>query len=248
MTRTRTALLSLTFLIVSSIALMACGPETSRSVIELPVWAYGDARNELVVDEFKLTILEAKIALGPLYFCAARIPSDHVCRTARLELLDPFVLNLLSESIREVGVAHGASGRISSAQYNFGRSILAGEVLPIAVGESVDGSSARFVLAIEGPDDEEVRVRITLNLDPARAGSLRVLGHRTEVDLDDSIEALVIHASAYELFAALDLDELDFPEDEEVHEVELGPGDPLYEALASRISGGAFLDFRWEKR
>lgn len=227
-----------------------CTPETSRSVIELPIIAIGDARDQFTAGELEITILEAKLALGPLYFCASSLPSDHVCESARLELLDPFVIDLLSDEPDEVGLAQGSSGRIASAQYNFGRSIFAGEVLPTAAGESVDGHSGRFVLAIEGPDDRSLLVRITLDLDPARSGSLRVLGHRTEIDLDETISALEIRASAFDLLSALDysaIEEMVADPNRDVGEVELTPSHRLYEGLASRLSSGIFPVFNWSE-
>lgn len=226
------------------IAFAACAPETSRSVIELPVFTIGDARDTFSSGELEITIVEAKVALGPIYFCASALPSDHVCASARLELLEPFVIDLLAPEPKDAGIAEGSSGRIASSQFNFGRSIFAGETLPTPLGESAQllgGHSARFSLAIEGPGDRSQLVRVVLDLDPSRSGSLRVLGYRTEVDLDESIASLEIRASAYELLADLNYAGLD----DEEGELELGPGDALYEAIASRLASGSFPQFIW---
>lgn len=96
------------------LAVLACstaGPERAAIPLELG----GEAGATPIETEAgpTLELDEARLAFGPLYFCASPSGAEY-CDIARLEWLDTAVVDLLSDEPEQVGVLSGSTGPIAS--------------------------------------------------------------------------------------------------------------------------------------
>lgn len=225
---------------------VACVPDTSRAPIRVEVHAQGVARTTETIGDYVVTLLDARVVVGPLYFCSAAHASDELCRTARLELLEPFVVDLLDPSAQLGGVAEGTTGRVSSAQFDLGRSFLKTRSAPAPTSDALDGHSAIFVFEVEGPE-RTFTVDVEIDLDPARAGASLVMGARTTADVTHATESVTLRFDPWALVASIDFALLE-ARAELVDPLALGPGDQAYESIAVRLTEGHVPTFAWSSR
>lgn len=83
--------------------------------IEVPLTVSGDSSSATIETALgpALRLEEARLAFGPLYFCAG--PSGAAsCDVARLEWLETAVVDLLDDATRPAGTLRGTSGHVAS--------------------------------------------------------------------------------------------------------------------------------------
>lgn len=226
--------------------LAACVPDTSRERVAVEVGARGSDDASRAIGDYQVTIVDARVAVGPLYFCSAAHASAELCATARLELLDPFLVDLLDPEPQDGGLALGTTGRVSSAQYDLGRSHLHAAAAPAPTSTVLAGQSAVFFLEVEGPE-RSFAVDLRLSLDPSRAGSTLVMGARTTFDVTYETESVTLEFDPWSLLGSIDFAALEASAAEgEV--LTPGPGEQAFETVAARLTEGREPSFTWRNR
>jgi hypothetical protein len=227
-------------------AMAGCVPDTSRDSVSVSIRARGVDTATAEIGDYTVTLLDARVVLGPLYFCSAAHASAELCATARLEVLEPFAVDLLDGTPREAGIAHGTTGRVSSAQYDLGRSFFSTSAAPAPTSTELGGSSALFVFEVQGPVNQ-FSVELDLALNPARAGSTLVMGARTSFDVTLETEAVTL---VFDPWALLDSVDLALLEASVVDGGSISPvrGEQAYEAVAVRLTEGLVPTFVWSTR
>jgi hypothetical protein len=229
------------------LALSACVPDTSREPVTVPVYGRGVETLTATVGDYTVTLLDARVVVGPLYFCSAAHASDELCSTARLEVLEPFVVDLLDASAQEGGLAHGTTGRVSSAQFDLGRSFFAASASPAPTSGALGGRSAVFTFEVEGPVNQ-LTVELNLDLDPARSGSTLVMGARTSADVTRETESVTLSFDPWIILDSIDLALLEASVDDDGEWITPGRGEQAYEAVAVRLTEGRMPSFVWSTR
>jgi len=93
---------------------------TGQPEVSFPAFFVPTAENSFVVGDVTVTLSEARVAFGPAYFCASASGSATLCETARGEILEEAVFDLLSAERQMVGTYHGFVGQVRSASYDQG--------------------------------------------------------------------------------------------------------------------------------
>jgi hypothetical protein len=92
-----------------------------------------------------VTLSEAAIAFGPVYFCAAASGSATLCETAVAELPRIAAIDGLDPSPQRIGQVNGFEGDLRSASYDYGVHWFLTEPAPVGDPHAAGGHSARLV-------------------------------------------------------------------------------------------------------
>jgi hypothetical protein len=178
--------------LVFFVVLAACA-DTGRVRLSFPVHGAGTDRRTFDVDDWSITLDEARVAFGPAYFCTTRAADVDLCPDAIAELRTSASFDALSEAPQLLGDLGGLSGTTRSAMFDYGISWLLPADRPAPTAGAVDaahslhlaGSATRAGTTIHFVADVDVR--------PVIAGASATHGVATEHTLVDSADALVVH-------------------------------------------------------
>lgn len=129
--------------LLSSTAIACSGtgqPEISYAAYATPI-APGPA---VEAGDFTVSLDEATLAFGPVYFCAAASGSATLCETAVAEITGTFAIDLRSAEPQPLGLVNGFTGEIRSASFDFGIHWFLTESQPVASPVAPGKHSARF--------------------------------------------------------------------------------------------------------
>jgi hypothetical protein len=84
------------------------------------------------------------VAFGPVYFCASASGSATLCETALGELLTITAFDALDATPHLLGTAHGFTGKVQSASYDYGIHWFLTEEAPTPAPVAPGGHSAHF--------------------------------------------------------------------------------------------------------
>ncbi|MEW5849245.1 MAG: hypothetical protein AB2A00_10545 [Myxococcota bacterium] len=221
---------------------LSCGASGQR---EVEYAAVGVGRAARVVEArggWQVTLEEARVALGPVYFCATQAASADLCPSARAELLATWPWDALDPRSQHLGTVHGVTGSIGSAQYDFGIVWLETDTQPRALQGAVDGHSAVFRgRATRG--DRTLRFVANIDAIPRAQGTHVVQGARTSADVLDSHTRLEVTVDPNLWWSGVDFDEfVDAPADDVV----VVPADSrAANAVLVAMTANATPQFRW---
>jgi hypothetical protein len=105
--------------IVGLVLLPACG-QTQGQFVEFPFEGAGTAPETFVKDGWEVTLSNATLGLGSIYFCATESPSPDRCAVAIGEYLEGSTLDGLDPSSQPIGIVQGTTGIIRRSFFNYG--------------------------------------------------------------------------------------------------------------------------------
>jgi hypothetical protein len=129
------------------IALLACAAcsGTGQPEIEYQAFAAAETPGTIAADNgWSVTLDQATVAFGPVYFCASASGSATLCQTAVGELLTITAFDALDPTPHPLGTAHGFTGKIQSASYDYGIHWFLTEDAPTPAPVAPGGHSAHF--------------------------------------------------------------------------------------------------------
>jgi len=214
--------------VIVTVGLVACG-DTGQSEVSYPAFALGVDAAPFDVGDWRVTLTEADIAIGPIYFCATAAASADLCPSATAELRVVAVVDGLDPSPQPIGTVEGVTGVINSATYDFGIHWFTRDRSPIIAPEAPGGHSARFAgSATRG----ETTVPFTIDLDlvPQFQGTRAVQGARAKADIQDDGWRLELRFDPVAWFRTVDFDRLETAADN---------------ALVIAITTGQPITFNW---
>lgn len=110
-----------------------------------PAYAVVAPPGEPTADEWAVSLSEATIAFGPVYFCSASSGSATLCETAIAELPTIRAINGQDPTPQWLGRVEGYEGDLRSASYDYGVHWFLTEAAPAADPAAPGGHSARLV-------------------------------------------------------------------------------------------------------
>lgn len=120
--------------------LAACG-QTQGQFVEIPFEGAGTAPETFVKDGWEVTLDNATLGFGPIYFCATASSQFERCEVAIAEYLEGTTLDGLDPSPQPIGIVNGTTGTIRTAFFDYGIVWLLTSPLPEAL-EGVPGGPA----------------------------------------------------------------------------------------------------------
>jgi hypothetical protein len=107
------------WLLGALLGLLGCsGP--AQSEVSFAAFAVPAGTKELVVEDVTVTLEEARLSLGPVYFCASAAGSADLCETALGEIREVTRVDALVAEAQPIGEYRGFTGDIQSASYDYG--------------------------------------------------------------------------------------------------------------------------------
>ncbi|MBT8480294.1 MAG: hypothetical protein HKP36_01785 [Myxococcales bacterium] len=118
--------------------LSACG-ETTGGFVEIPFAGQGTAAQSFTKDGWEVTLSDATLGFGPIYFCATESALSSRCEVAILEYLEGSKLDGLDPSSQPIGSLYGTTGTVRTAFFDYGIVWLLTKPLPEALAGVPEG-------------------------------------------------------------------------------------------------------------
>ena len=193
---------------MAPIALLTCAAcsGTGQPDVDYVVFAAPEAPGTISADHgWSVTLEEATVAFGPVYFCASQSGSATLCETAIGELLTTTAFDALSTKPRELGTAHGFIGKIQSASYDYGINWFLTDDAPTPAPAAPGGHSAHFTgTAVKA--GKTVHFRADVDVVPQFQGQRAAPSQVANATIDGTGERLDIHFAAGRWFEHVDFD------------------------------------------
>lgn len=136
--------------VVAMLGAIGCSG-TGQPEVSYPAFGEATMPGAIQAGAWTVTLDEAKIAFGPVYFCAAASGSAALCNTAIGEITEVSAIDGLDGTPQPIGTVHGFVGSIRSASYDFGIHWFLTEEAPVAAPAAPGGHSAHFAgTAVKG--------------------------------------------------------------------------------------------------
>ncbi|HEX6239564.1 MAG TPA: hypothetical protein VFZ61_01675, partial [Polyangiales bacterium] len=162
------------------LALVGCG-DAGGQRLTLALRAGGTEAQEVAIRGGSIQLGEARLALGPLYLCAATSADPELCETAVGEWLDARSLDALEPAGVTLGEINAVGGSVRSAQLDYGISWLLTRTAPEPSADAPGGHSAVLSGSAQGKDGTSVSFEAAVDLPPLTRGgsalSLRIDEH-----------------------------------------------------------------------
>lgn len=200
---------SLLCIVAVCLFFVGCG-DTGQAPIRVPIEAVGveGAASFLSADGWQVQLTQARVGLGPIYFCATQAASADLCPAAVAEFAGSGVVDALSGAVQPLGVLEGFEGEVRSATYDFAYPWLLTQNQPTPLPSAPEGHSAYF----EGEatkDGRRVRFVAGVDAKPQLQGLRVVQGARTQTKLSASGSiTLQIHVDVSAWWRSVDFDAL----------------------------------------
>lgn len=250
--------------------LFGCG-ETGGVFVEAPLRARGTAPETFVQEGWEVTLSEATLGFGPIYFCTTDSALSSRCEAAVLELLDGMTLDGLDPEGQSIGMLSGTTGTIRTAFFDYGIVWLLTKPVPEALagvpGGPADvsfdsssyvpaGHSGRFLGtatcvqdaatccpgAVTCPSSYVFQANIDVLV--ANTGTPAVNGARTQQEITTNPVELTIAFDPNAWWQGVDFGRLAGLVDGSGVAL-LGPSDPDYSALIAAMTANQLPTFTW---
>jgi hypothetical protein len=129
------------WLLAPLLGLAGCS-STGQPELTLPAVAMPAGTKEFNAEGVTVTLEEARLAIGPVYFCASASGSANLCETALGEIRDVARVDGLASEAQSIGEFRGFTGDIQSASYDYGIHWYLTEKQPASAPEAPGGHSA----------------------------------------------------------------------------------------------------------
>jgi len=253
-----------------TLLLVGCG-QTGGQFVDIPFQASGTAPLPFVKGGWEVTLSQATLGFGPIYFCTTDTAISTQCEVAVLEFLDGVTLDGLDARSQSIGTLFGTTGTIRTAFFDYGIVWLLTEpfskalpgvpggpavVRPEGSGYVPQGHSARFLgmatcvedaaICCPGADACPVRYGFEANVDVlvVDPGTAAVNGAATTQEITTEPVMLTMTFDPNAWWQTVDFARLAALDDGS-GEVLLLPGDPDYGALIMAMTANALPTFSW---
>ena len=219
-----------------------CG-DTRGIPISFAMSGAGETPAPFTVDDWEVTLEDARVAFGPVTFCTTEAATPELCEAAVAEARTTTVIDGLDPSPQPLADVEGFSETVRSAFFDYGIVWLLTQPAPQVLAGAPDGHSA-VIRGTARRDD--ITIAFTANVDvvPRTAGDANVRSFRTRHTLGDPDDALLVRIAPRSWVGRIDFDALAaaLPDG---GEVELVPGSQGYEALIGAMTSSRLPVFEW---
>jgi hypothetical protein len=216
-----------------------CG-STGEHELTIPLVARGVGAAPFDVDGWSVTLSQARVGIGPIYFCASQSSAADLCPSAVAEFTSSATVDALDESEQTLGTLRGLSLEARTAAWDYAITWPTKAPQPVILDAAPDGHSAHF----EGrasKSDRELVFSADVDIVPLLRGTHAVQGAGTPGAISERSRCeLDMDASAW--FGQLDYDELAAIEGDPII---IAPKTRAYEALINAMTSNAPPTLTW---
>jgi hypothetical protein len=228
-------------LIATCVAASACG-DTGQDVVSVPFTGRGAAAEPFDADGWTVTLDDARIAIGPIYFCAAASSSTDLCPSAVAELTASVVVDALDPGAQPLGELSALTVDLRSAAWDFALTWPSTAAQPVLLDPSADGHSAHFEgSAVKA--EQTLRFVADIDIVPLLRGARAVQGVSTRATISEHTRCeLRVDAAAW--WAQVQFDDLVALDGDPVR---VEPESRAYEALIVAMTSSMPPTFVWSE-
>ncbi|MFO0759000.1 MAG: hypothetical protein U0359_21080 [Byssovorax sp.] len=192
--------------------------------------------------DWTVSLTQGTLAFGPAYFCAAASGSADLCETALGELRTIRAIDLTDPSPQPLGEAHGLTGVIRSASYDFGIHWFLTEEAPIADPAAPSGHSATLAGKAQ-KGNRTVTFTAEVDVIPQFQGQRAVPSAAASATIDQDQVALTVGFDPGAWLSQVDFDEA--PDGAKTYVI--APGSRNHGALVIAMTAQKPPSFTWAK-
>lgn len=223
---------------------LGCGT-TGGTDVRFP-WMAGAATEDRTFEDdgWTVTVEEALVAFGPVYFCATPSADLELCPSAIAEVRGAVTVDALDASAPALGEVHALTGTVRSVMWDYGRPFLLSAAEPAPIDGAIDGHSARFVAtAVRGADT--FHVVVDLDVEAQLSGISAVRAVRTDHAIVDERDGLTVRFDVPQILSHLDWDALFAAST--AGEVRIVPGTAAYDQLVVALTTSTLPTLVWAR-
>lgn len=118
--------------LAAATCLVGCG-DTSGTFVEIPFAGAGTAPESFTQEGWEVTLSDATLGFGPVFFCATESALPSRCEVAVAEYLEGTTVDGLNPSSQPIGLIQATTGTIRTAFFDYGIAWLLTQPLPEAL-------------------------------------------------------------------------------------------------------------------
>lgn len=223
-------------------ALLVAGcSETGQTEIYYPAFATPTVAPTIEVGTWTVTLDQASVLFGPVYFCAAATGAATLCTAAIAEIRQVSFVDLLNGAQQPLGEVHGFSGTIRSTSYDHGIHWFVTETEPKPETQALNGHSAVFAGQAQR-GGQTISFAAYVDVLPSLQGERAVTRVLAPVMVEDENVTLEVKFDVAQWLAGIDFDAAAAAG---VKSIVIDPESKAHSGIVSAISNIAPPAFVW---
>ena len=223
--------------------LPACG-DTGQVRLSYPILARGVPAAPFQAGDWTVTLDDARLLFGPVFFCASVIAAADLCPSAQAEFTEVALLDLLDPTPRVIGEVNSLEGVINSLIFDYGVTWFVSQDTPQLVSNELNGQSAVFSGTATHPDGRTLQFSADLLLAPSIRGGFAVQlgGTKAEILSDDVQVEVAFDVTSW--WSKIDFDVLAASGEPRVA---IAPGSTAQNSLIISMTANDTPSFEWSQ-
>lgn len=215
---------------------------TGQPEVSYQAFAVGSDPAPFPAGAWTVTLDEATVAFGPVYFCASATGSATLCEVALAELTEVTAVDAVDPAPQPLGLIRGFAGDIRSASFDYGIHWFLTDTNPVAAPEAPGGRSARFRGRAERDGAPPLSFTADVEILPQYQGQRAVPSAPAAATVGDEGARLEVRFDPRAWVERVDFDDLAAAG---VTEVTIAPGDRAHDALVIAMVAQRPPAFAW---
>lgn len=227
-----------------ALLLAGCGDTGQPSVGHRAV-AVGVAARAVELGDYRVTLEQARVGVGPAVFCASRAASSDQCPAALAELAVAAQIDALSEAPQPLGDVSGFTGTVRSAGFAYAITWLSHQPSPVATRAALSGHSAHLEgSAVHRTTGASYRFVADIDVKPLNQGEHAVVVSDLNAALDQRTRGLTVRVDPTSWLAQVDFAELAA---RGAPTVSIAPGSRAHNAIVIGMTSLSPPQFSWSR-
>ena len=230
--------------LLAALALLSACGDTGQVRLSYPIVARGVSAAAFQAGDWTVTLDEAQLLFGPVFFCASVIAAADLCPSAQAEFTEVAVINLLDPNPQALGEVNSIEGVINSLIFDYGVTWFVSQDSPQLVSNELNGQSAIFSGAAAHPDGRTLEFSADLLIAPSIRGGFAVQlgGTKAEILSDDVQVEVAFDVTSW--WAKIDFEVLAASGEPRVIIV---PGSTAHSSLIISMTANDTPSFEWSQ-
>lgn len=220
--------------------LVGCS-ETGQSELYYPAFATSNVASPIEVGAWTVTLEQASLLFGPVYFCAAATGAATLCTASIAEIRQVSFVDLLDGDRQPLGEVHGFSGTIRSTSYDHGIHWFVTEAEPKPESLALNGHSAVFAGQAQR-GGQTITFSAYIDMLPSLQGERAVTRVLTPVTVENENITLDVKFDVTQWLASIDFDAAAAAG---AKSIVIEPESKAHSGIVSAISNITPPDFVW---
>jgi hypothetical protein len=224
------------------VACCACS-QTGRHELSVPLYAVGRAPAAFDARGWTVELDDARVGMGPIYFCAGASSSPDLCPSSVAELAGSVTIDALDPARVRVGDLNALNVGVRAVAWDYAITWPRTAPEPVVLDAAPEGHSAHFE-GTAAKAGQQIAFVADIDLLPQLRGTRALEGIRSRAAITDTTEC-ELDFDAQSWWSQVDFDDLS---SDGTAVVEIKPTTRAYEALYGAMSSTSPPTIVWSNR